>query len=206
MISNLEVIGDARIPKMTQITELNAQLQSENESLKSQLNRALRLTNELELLHKEKRDLNTKIIENDQKITNYQNRLQISQEKNKELQAQIDGFERVKTDFKHEKDMIISELEKVKSENIQLQQANQEYKQSISIAKQAESKFFHNLSKLSGQDISNFIQIIEIFHLMKSELDKPKKGANKNVIQSLQRKNAKPPWTERLFCGSIFLS
>ncbi|EAY08900.1 hypothetical protein TVAG_464480 [Trichomonas vaginalis G3] len=168
-------------------------LTQENESLKSQLDKALELPKELEALHKKNRNLNSQLLEATQKSENLQNRLKLSQQKTQEAEnRQFTAENQLK--------QIGKDLEKVTLEKCQLEQEiaklkqNQESSKVNSDVSNAETnKFFSAFSGVIGTQVSSFKQAIDSVNSIKEIAKKQaeENGQTKDLqktIEKLQKK------------------
>ena len=139
------------------LSEINKQLQSENKSLKNQLNRALSFVNDVEVIRTENREYKDQINESNLKIMNLTNRLQLAQQNNKELKEKINGLEieSPKNTFQN------NELSKLKNDVVDLKQRIDQYSQS-------ESLFFNSISEISKTNVSSFIEVINLMKELKN--------------------------------------
>lgn len=139
------------------LSEINKQLQSENKSLKNQLNRALSFVNDVEVIRTENREYKDQINESNLKIMNLTNRLQLAQQNNKELKEKINGLEieSAKNTFQN------NELSKLKNDVVDLKQRIDQYSQS-------ESLFFNSISEISKTNVSSFIEVINLMKELKN--------------------------------------
>lgn len=168
-------------------------LTQENESLKSQLDKALLLPKELESLHKKNRELNSKLLEANQKAENLQNRLKMSQQKTQEAESrqftaenQIRQLSKDIERYSLEKMALETEIEKLKK--------NQNANRDTAEANNTElSKFFSSFSSVVGSPVSSFKQVIDSVNQIKEIAKKQAEsnGKTKDLQKTIEKLESK---------------
>ena len=138
-----------------QLITTNEQLKIENENLKGQLSRALELTNELESLHVKNRNLNSQLLEANQRATNFQNRLQIAQQKNQECEAKMREMEDKFRTAWGDKDMALSRAQEFERKTQEMNRKIESLTdQNETISKELQ-RTYEIISMLSKRDVKS---------------------------------------------------
>jgi len=175
-----------------QLRTMNETLVQENESLKQQLEKALSLTKELETVHSKCRELNSQVLDSNQKNETLQSRLKLSQsritESDKlliEKENSLRQLGAVLNDLKEE-----NEKSKVKNESLmkQIESDNHGKKE-----KESEfASFMKEVSSVFGFEVSSYGQVVSNCRRMKEieqkENNESKKSNNELVHSKLEKK------------------
>ncbi|OHT14948.1 hypothetical protein TRFO_14596 [Tritrichomonas foetus] len=160
-------------PEMESIFAQNQQLQSDNEILKNQLQRALDFENELKTnqknLYDENLNLKTQLLESGQSLSQIKQRLQLSQQKCQEAELQASKLEISIQKANEEKQALLSQLSTLNDENSQLTTKYESLYSSINDRQTDENAFLLLSSKMFDQSFSNYDEVVSYLQNLKKD-------------------------------------
>lgn len=149
-----------------QLLQINESLQQEIESLKSQFNKTLNFTNELQTMHEKNRLLTSQLIDTNQKIENITNHNELLQTKSKNFEQKLHDLSSKLEKEKQNKEELLLELAQQKKNNEKLQYQISSQSKTLLDNQNTQSRFFQEFSEhtntlaTSFQDILNFVSRI----------------------------------------------
>lgn len=179
-------------PEIGNICAQNQQLISENEVLKSQLQKALDFENEIKTLQKtlydENSKLKTQLLETNQNISQLKKRLQLSQQKCQDSEGQLLKLQSNSQKLEEENKALLSQISSLNSENSQIADKLQSLQSSMNDEKQNQTSFLVLISKIFEQSFTNFDEAVPFLQNVKKDLqrlsEQDSDQANQNQISS----------------------
>ncbi|EAX84917.1 hypothetical protein TVAG_177680 [Trichomonas vaginalis G3] len=166
------------------------QLKKENAVLKSQLERACNNTSDIENLHKEKRELTSKLMEANQKTKSLQSRLKIAQQRNQDLEKKINSYGLQITNLNNDIDKKNKEITDLQSNvaELNIKEAN------AAKAKNELATFFTEFSSIADQKLQSFQQVLTFYKSImqqhQSEIDDlniEHQESEQNIVMTLKQ-------------------